>query len=67
MTAKTRHVKARASITIRRTTDKSQGTSGSWRGRGLLKIRDVSLFVDIMGPPIPVSVSCQEARRWITG
>jgi pimeloyl-ACP methyl ester carboxylesterase len=54
MTAKTRHVKARAGVTSKRTTSPVPGHDGSWRGPGLLKIRDVSLFVDVIGHGYPL-------------
>jgi proline-specific peptidase len=54
MTAKTRHVKARAGVTSKRTTGPVPGHDGSWRGPGLLKIRDVSLFVDVIGHGYPL-------------
>jgi proline-specific peptidase len=54
MTAKTRHVKARAGVTSKRVTDPVPGHDGSWRGPGLLKIRDVSLFVDVIGHGYPL-------------
>jgi proline-specific peptidase len=54
MTAKTRHVKARAGVTSMRTTGPVPGHDGSWRGPGLLKVRDVSLFVDVIGHGYPV-------------
>ena len=54
MTAKTRHVKARAGVTSKRTTGPVPGHDGSWRGAGLLKIRDVSLFVDVIGHGYPL-------------
>ncbi len=54
MTAKTRQVKARAGATSKRTTGPVPGHHGSWRGPGLLKVRDVSLFVDVVGHGYPV-------------
>ena len=54
MTAKTRHVKARADVTSKRTTGPVPGHDGSGRGAGLLKVRDVSLFVDVIGQGYPL-------------
>lgn len=54
MTAKTRHVKARAGVTSKRTTGPVPGHDGSGRGAGLLKVRDVSLFVNVIGHGHPL-------------
>jgi proline iminopeptidase len=54
MTAKTRHVKAPAGVTSKTTTGPVSGHDGSWQGAGLLKVRDVSLFVDVIGHGYPV-------------
>jgi proline iminopeptidase len=54
MTAKIRHVKARAGVTGKRTAGPVSGHDGSWRGAGLLMVRDVSLFVDVIGQGYPL-------------
>jgi len=54
MTAKTRHVKARTAVTSKSMTGAVPGHDGSWRGAGLLKVRDVSLFVEVIGQGYPL-------------
>lgn len=47
MTAKTRHMEARAGVTGTRMASAARGHDGSWRGAGLLKTGDVSLFAEV--------------------
>jgi proline iminopeptidase len=54
MTGKTRQVQARAGFTGKRATGAVAGNDGSRRGAGLLRVRDVSLFVDIIGHGYPL-------------
>lgn len=54
MTEKTRQVQARAGVTGKRATGAVAGNDGSRRGAGLLRVRDVSLFVDIIGHGYPL-------------
>ena len=53
MTEKTRHAPARAGITSKRATGAVPGNDGLRRG-GRLRVRDVSLFVDIIGYGYPL-------------
>jgi proline-specific peptidase len=54
MTEMTRHVQARAGGTGKWATGAVPGNGGSRRGAGLLRVRDVSLFADIIGHGYPL-------------
>jgi proline-specific peptidase len=56
MTAKTRHVEARAGVTSDRMSPAARRHDGSWRGAGLLKTGDVSLFAEVRGHGHPLLV-----------
>jgi hypothetical protein len=65
MTEKTRHVPARPGVTSNGAMGAVPGNDGLRRG-GRLRVRDVSLFVDIIGYGYPLLLM-HGGLRWITG
>ncbi len=54
MTEQTQHVQAPAGVTDKRARGAASGNNGSQRGAGRLRVRDVSLFVDVIGQGYPL-------------